>query len=105
MKLKKAKKFESSLVVILEFIRVAAKTNPKATTEILQKMGVDEKIFADCVNRMVKLALKNAEAVGEHISDVLTALRKKSSKATEITADEDSSDDYEDEDEEGTADE
>lgn len=82
MKLKKAKKFESSLVVVLEFIRVAAKTNPKATGEILKIMGVNDRIFADCVNRLVGLALKNADAVGECIDDVLSALRKKSAKST-----------------------
>lgn len=93
MKLKKAKKFESSLVAALEFIRVAAKTNPKVTGEVLQTMGINDRVFANCVNRLVKLALKNADAVGECIDDVLSALRRKSAK---VTANEKNADIYAD---------
>lgn len=80
MKLKKAKKMEASLVVVLEFVRVMASTNPTATGETLQKMGITENIFAPCVNRLVKLALKNAKAAGAEIYDILNTLRKESKR-------------------------
>jgi hypothetical protein len=75
MKLKKAKKIESALVVVLEFVRVMASTNPKATAETLQRMGLREDVFAPCVNTLVQIALKNSKAGAATIRDILKTFR------------------------------
>lgn len=80
MKLKKAKKIESSLVAVLEFVRSAALHEPEATTRILQKMSIDSDTFAPCVNRLVKLAIKTAEEIGSCVQDVLESLRRETAK-------------------------
>ena len=83
MKLAKAKKFEESLVVVLEFVRVTAQTNPKIASEVLQKIGISPEAFTPRLNRLVKLALKNADIVGVKIQDVLRALRKEANRQKE----------------------
>lgn len=80
MKLAKAKKFEESLVIVLEFVRMTAQVSPKVTSEVLQKMGISPEDFTPRLNRLVKLALKNADIVGVRIQDVLRALRKEAAR-------------------------
>lgn len=83
MKLKKAKKFEESLVIVLEFVRMTAQVSPKVASEVLQKMGISPEDFTPRLNRLVKLALKSADIVGVRIQDVLGALRRESARQKE----------------------
>lgn len=84
MKFKKAKKFEQALVAVLEFVRVTAHTNPKVVAEVLQTMGLKEESFVPHVNRLVRLALKTTDAVGDRIDDVLRELRRESERRDEL---------------------
>lgn len=80
MKLKKAQKLETALVTVLEFVRIVAATNPKVTNEALSRMRISGEMFAPCVGMLVRIAIKNADAIGDSIDEILDTLRKKSKK-------------------------
>lgn len=117
MKIKKAKKIEAALVTTLEFVRVAARYNPKATAETLEKMGVSSDVFSENVTRLVRIAIKNADSVGACVYDILAVMRKESAKRKKkglnpnpysddiIAEDEDEEDDNDDTEEEHHLDE
>lgn len=76
-KKKKIKKQGMALMGVLEFVRLAATHHPEVAKEIIHdRLEIDADAFARFVQRVIRMAVRAAEARGKSIDEALLDFRQ-----------------------------